>query len=100
MLVSGFYGKGASYNSLTGKDSSRAVAKMSLDPADLNHDLVSSSKYQPHCCDINYVYIFMIKTMSDVLNFIIHHAPYLTHTEVYTERDIFYLYTTVPLYHG
>lgn len=33
-----FYGKGASYNVLAGKDSTRAVAKMSLDPADLTHD--------------------------------------------------------------
>ncbi|KAE8600538.1 hypothetical protein XENTR_v10013299 [Xenopus tropicalis] len=33
-----FYGKGASYNALAGKDSTRAVAKMSLDPADLTYD--------------------------------------------------------------
>ncbi|OCT79394.1 neudesin [Xenopus laevis] len=33
-----FYGKGAPYNALAGKDSTRAVAKMSLDPADLTHD--------------------------------------------------------------
>ncbi|KAE8600539.1 hypothetical protein XENTR_v10013299 [Xenopus tropicalis] len=35
-----FYGKGASYNALAGKDSTRAVAKMSLDPADLTYDTV------------------------------------------------------------
>ncbi|XP_042630337.1 neudesin-like isoform X3 [Cyprinus carpio] len=33
-----FYGKGAPYNALVGKDSTRAVAKMSLDPADLTYD--------------------------------------------------------------
>ncbi|XP_017585087.1 PREDICTED: neudesin [Corvus brachyrhynchos] len=33
-----FYGKGAPYNALVGKDSTRGVAKMSLDPADLTHD--------------------------------------------------------------
>uniref|UniRef100_A0A8D1DNZ0 Cytochrome b5 heme-binding domain-containing protein n=1 Tax=Sus scrofa TaxID=9823 RepID=A0A8D1DNZ0_PIG len=33
-----FYGRGAPYNALTGKDSTRGVAKMSLDPADLTHD--------------------------------------------------------------
>ncbi|KAF2984920.1 hypothetical protein EK904_013156 [Melospiza melodia maxima] len=33
-----FYGKGAPYNALAGKDSTRGVAKMSLDPADLTHD--------------------------------------------------------------
>ncbi|KAM3842319.1 neudesin [Diretmus argenteus] len=33
-----FYGKGAAYNALVGKDSTRAVAKMSLDPADLTSD--------------------------------------------------------------
>ncbi|XP_033051620.1 neudesin isoform X5 [Trachypithecus francoisi] len=34
-----FYGRGAPYNALTGKDSTRGVAKMSLDPADLTHDI-------------------------------------------------------------
>ncbi|CAM4650286.1 neudesin [Lepidochelys kempii] len=33
-----FYGKGAPYNALVGKDSTRGVAKMSLDPEDLTHD--------------------------------------------------------------
>ncbi|KAF7653200.1 hypothetical protein LDENG_00086060 [Lucifuga dentata] len=33
-----FYGKDAPYNVLVGKDSTRAVAKMSLDPADLTSD--------------------------------------------------------------
>ncbi|XP_008296497.1 neudesin [Stegastes partitus] len=33
-----FYGKDAPYNALVGKDSTRAVAKMSLDPADLTSD--------------------------------------------------------------
>lgn len=36
-----FYGRGAPYNALTGKDSTRGVAKMSLDPTDLTHDTVS-----------------------------------------------------------
>lgn len=33
-----FYGKDAPYNALVGKDSSRAVAKMSLQPEDLTSD--------------------------------------------------------------
>uniref|UniRef100_A0A8C7ZIP2 Neudesin neurotrophic factor n=1 Tax=Oryzias sinensis TaxID=183150 RepID=A0A8C7ZIP2_9TELE len=37
-----FYGKNAPYNALTGKDSTRAVAKMSLNPEDLTSDIVSS----------------------------------------------------------
>ncbi|MEQ2220238.1 hypothetical protein ILYODFUR_003288 [Ilyodon furcidens] len=37
-----FYGKDAPYNALVGKDSSRAVAKMSLDPADLTSDTKST----------------------------------------------------------
>lgn len=36
-----FYGKDAPYNALVGKDTTRAVAKMSLDPADLTSDTVS-----------------------------------------------------------
>ncbi|KAM4770866.1 neudesin [Rhinophrynus dorsalis] len=39
-----FYGKGASYNALAGKDSTRAVAKMSLDPADLTYDTTELSE--------------------------------------------------------
>ncbi|ESO03388.1 hypothetical protein HELRODRAFT_173681 [Helobdella robusta] len=35
----GFYGKDGPYNALVGKDSSRAVAMMSLDPKDLNDNL-------------------------------------------------------------
>lgn len=33
-----FYGAGAQYNALVGRDSSRAVARMSLEPADLEGD--------------------------------------------------------------
>ncbi|KAJ8290562.1 hypothetical protein GJAV_G00014520 [Gymnothorax javanicus] len=33
-----FYGKDAPYNALVGRDSTRAVAKMSLNPEDLTHD--------------------------------------------------------------
>ncbi|XP_064504348.1 neudesin isoform X2 [Pseudopipra pipra] len=39
-----FYGKGAPYNALVGKDSTRGVAKMSLDPADLTHDTDSQKR--------------------------------------------------------
>ena len=46
-FVSAFYGKQSRYNALAGKDASRAVAKMSLDPTDLNSDIVSlNSQYQ------------------------------------------------------
>ncbi|KAK2878562.1 hypothetical protein QQF64_011372 [Cirrhinus molitorella] len=41
-----FYGKGASYNALVGKDSTRAVAKMSLDPADLTYDTTGLTESQ------------------------------------------------------
>ncbi|XP_016310496.1 neudesin [Sinocyclocheilus anshuiensis] len=41
-----FYGKGAPYNALVGKDSTRAVAKMSLDPADLTYDTTGLSESQ------------------------------------------------------
>ncbi|XP_048831131.1 neudesin [Brienomyrus brachyistius] len=33
-----FYGRGAPYNALAGRDCTKAVAKMSLDPEDLTHD--------------------------------------------------------------
>ncbi|CAG01234.1 unnamed protein product [Tetraodon nigroviridis] len=39
-----FYGKDAPYNALVGKDSTRAVAKMSLDPSDLTSDTTGLSE--------------------------------------------------------
>ncbi|XP_043911342.1 neudesin [Protopterus annectens] len=41
-----FYAKGAPYNALVGKDATRAVAKMSLDPADLTHDTTGLTESQ------------------------------------------------------
>ncbi|KAM8833749.1 neudesin [Synchiropus picturatus] len=41
-----FYGKDAPYNALVGKDSTRAVAKMSLDPEDLTSDTTGLSEEQ------------------------------------------------------
>ncbi|XP_052437306.1 neudesin [Carassius gibelio] len=41
-----FYRKGAPYNALVGKDSTRAVAKMSLEPADLTHDTTGLTESQ------------------------------------------------------
>ncbi|XP_054470385.1 neudesin [Anoplopoma fimbria] len=46
-----FYGKGAPYNSLVGKDSTRAVAKMSLDPADLTSDTTGLTEDQLESLD-------------------------------------------------
>ncbi|KAG8584358.1 hypothetical protein GDO81_008793 [Engystomops pustulosus] len=41
-----FYGKGAPYNALAGKDSTRAVAKMSLEPEDLISDTTGLTEEQ------------------------------------------------------
>ncbi|XP_018409295.1 PREDICTED: neudesin [Nanorana parkeri] len=41
-----FYGKGAPYNALAGKDSTRAVAKMSLDPMDLTYETTGLTEEQ------------------------------------------------------
>ncbi|KAG7234586.1 hypothetical protein INR49_002215 [Caranx melampygus] len=46
-----FYGKGAPYNALVGKDSTRAVAKMSLDPADVTSDTTGLSEEQLRSLD-------------------------------------------------
>lgn len=43
-----FYGKDAPYNALVGKDSTRAVAKMSLEPPDLTSDTVKHTCAQTH----------------------------------------------------
>ncbi|XP_020777572.1 neudesin [Boleophthalmus pectinirostris] len=46
-----FYGKGAPYNALVGKDSSRAVAKMSLNPEDLTPDTTGLTEEQLESLD-------------------------------------------------
>jgi len=45
MFLTAFYGRNAAYNALAGKDCTRAVAKMSLDPADLVSDVVCISRF-------------------------------------------------------
>ncbi|KAM8916173.1 neudesin [Spinachia spinachia] len=46
-----FYGHGAPYNALVGKDATRAVAKMSLDPADLTSDPTGLTEEQLESLD-------------------------------------------------
>ncbi|XP_064809143.1 neudesin-like isoform X2 [Oncorhynchus masou masou] len=41
-----FYGKDGPYNALVGKDCTRAVAKMSLEPADLTSDTTGLTEEQ------------------------------------------------------
>uniref|UniRef100_A0A8C5MMU5 Neudesin neurotrophic factor n=1 Tax=Leptobrachium leishanense TaxID=445787 RepID=A0A8C5MMU5_9ANUR len=56
-----FYGKGAPYNALVGKDSTRAVAKMSLDPADLTHDTTGLSEDQLKSLDEIFASVYKTK---------------------------------------
>ncbi|CAN9502601.1 unnamed protein product [Ophioblennius macclurei] len=49
-----FYSSGAPYNALVGKDSTRAVAKMSLDPADLTADTTDLTDEQLDSLDSIY----------------------------------------------
>lgn len=46
-----FYGKDAPYNALVGKDSTRAVAKMSLEPSDLTSDTTGLTEEQLESLD-------------------------------------------------
>ncbi|XP_029981777.1 neudesin [Sphaeramia orbicularis] len=46
-----FYGKDAPYNALVGKDSTRAVAKMSLNPEDLTSDTTGLSEEELESLD-------------------------------------------------
>ncbi|XP_078085951.1 neudesin [Mustelus asterias] len=50
-----FYGKDSPYNALVGKDSTRAVAKMSLESEDLTHDLTGLTEDE-------------LKSLDDVFN--------------------------------
>jgi len=61
-----FYGHNAAYNALAGKDCTRAVAKMSLDPSDLVSDVVSihhfSNFYISPSCQLFFVFNKMMST--------------------------------------
>ncbi|XP_067901089.1 neudesin [Heterodontus francisci] len=50
-----FYGKGGPYNALVGRDSTRAVAKMSLESEDLTHDTIGLTEDE-------------LKSLDDVFN--------------------------------
>uniref|UniRef100_A0A8C9NWD5 Cytochrome b5 heme-binding domain-containing protein n=1 Tax=Spermophilus dauricus TaxID=99837 RepID=A0A8C9NWD5_SPEDA len=56
-----FYGRGAPYNALTGKDSTRGVAKMSLDPADLTHDITGLTAKELESLDDVFTRVYKAK---------------------------------------
>uniref|UniRef100_A0A8C6VMH8 Uncharacterized protein n=1 Tax=Naja naja TaxID=35670 RepID=A0A8C6VMH8_NAJNA len=56
-----FYGKGAPYNALAGKDSTRSVAKMSLDPADLTYDTMGLTEEQLRSLDETFSNVYKAK---------------------------------------
>ncbi|KAM8945421.1 neudesin [Pelodytes ibericus] len=56
-----FYGKDAPYNALAGKDTTRAVAKMSLDPDDLTYDTTGLSEEQLKSLDDTYTNVYKKK---------------------------------------
>ncbi|XP_010219634.1 PREDICTED: neudesin [Tinamus guttatus] len=56
-----FYGKGAPYNALAGKDSTRGVAKMSLDPADLTHDITGLTEEELKSLDDTFNNVYKAK---------------------------------------
>ncbi|XP_070590559.1 neudesin [Erythrolamprus reginae] len=56
-----FYGKGAPYNVLAGKDSTRSVAKMSLDPADLTYDTTGLTEEQLRSLDETFNNVYKTK---------------------------------------
>ncbi|KAM9317244.1 neudesin [Gastrophryne carolinensis] len=56
-----FYGKGESYNALAGKDCTRAVAKMSLEEADLTYDTTGLTEEQLQSLDDIYKNVYLKK---------------------------------------
>ncbi|XP_058021338.1 neudesin [Ahaetulla prasina] len=56
-----FYGKGAPYNALAGKDSTRSVAKMSLDPVDLTYDTTGLTEEQLRSLDETFSNVYKTK---------------------------------------
>ncbi|XP_048344712.1 neudesin isoform X2 [Sphaerodactylus townsendi] len=56
-----FYGKGAPYNVLVGKDSTRGIAKMSLDPVDLTHDTMGLTTEELQSLDETFNNVYKAK---------------------------------------
>ncbi|XP_077013887.1 neudesin-like [Tamandua tetradactyla] len=56
-----FYGRGAPYNALAGKDATRGVAKMSLQPADLTHDTTGLTAEQLQSLDDVFTKVYKAK---------------------------------------
>ncbi|XP_046579812.1 neudesin-like isoform X3 [Haliotis rubra] len=56
-----FYGKGAAYNALVGRDCSKAVAKMSLEEEDLTHDISDLSEEHLKALDSVFEGTYMAK---------------------------------------
>ncbi|KAI8478832.1 hypothetical protein Bbelb_434300 [Branchiostoma belcheri] len=56
-----FYGKGGGYNALAGKDCTRAVAKWSLEPEDLNSDISDLTEDQLKSLDEVYKGVYLAK---------------------------------------
>uniref|UniRef100_A0ABM5FL96 Neudesin isoform X1 n=1 Tax=Pogona vitticeps TaxID=103695 RepID=A0ABM5FL96_9SAUR len=56
-----FYGKGAPYNALVGKDSTRGIAKMTLDPADLTHETTGLTEEELKSLDETFNNVYKAK---------------------------------------
>ncbi|XP_033873423.1 neudesin-like [Acipenser ruthenus] len=56
-----FYGKDAAYNALVGKDSTRAVAKMSLKPDDLTSDTSGLTEEQMKALEDIFINVYKAK---------------------------------------
>ncbi|XP_066475335.1 neudesin isoform X1 [Tiliqua scincoides] len=56
-----FYGKGAPYNALVGRDSTRGIAKMSLDPVDLTHDTMGLTEEELQSLDETFSTVYKAK---------------------------------------
>uniref|UniRef100_G1KFB2 Cytochrome b5 heme-binding domain-containing protein n=1 Tax=Anolis carolinensis TaxID=28377 RepID=G1KFB2_ANOCA len=56
-----FYGKGAPYNALVGKDSTRGIAKMSLNPEDLTHDTAGLTEEELKSLDETFNNVYKAK---------------------------------------
>lgn len=56
-----FYGRNAAYNALAGKDCTRAVAKMSLEPADLVSDISGLSDVHLESLDRTFTGVYEAK---------------------------------------
>ncbi|GFO16934.1 membrane-associated progesterone receptor component 1 [Plakobranchus ocellatus] len=84
-----FYDKESPYNILVGKDSTRAVAKMSLEPSDMTHDISGLPPATLKALDDVFEGTYMAKyPVVGYMDYLLEEKPYLFKSVSYTHVEL------------